>query len=70
MQASLLRSTGSYILFVVGMGESAESSHTVGRCQQEAYQAMLHKGNTEYLKRVSHTEPMAALGLLTTALWC
>lgn len=69
MQASLL-STASYILFVVGMGESTESSHTVGRCQQEASQAMLHKGNTEHLKRVSQTEPTAALGLLTTALWC
>ena len=56
-QTSLLRSTASANLFVVRMGESAES-YQVGRFQQEANQAMLHKENT------------AALGLRTSALWC
>lgn len=32
---------------------SVESYHPMGRSQQEANQAMLHKGNTEYLKTVT-----------------
>lgn len=42
------------ILYTVCRGkngiESAESCHTMGQSQQDAYQAILHEGNTGYLK--------------------
>lgn len=45
----------------------AESYHTAGRGQQEAYQAMLHKG-TQSISSMSQTKHKMALGLINTGL--
>lgn len=63
-----LLSRGASSIWTQGKGDkAAESHHTAGRGQQEAYQAMLHKG-TQGISSMSQTKHKMALGLINTGL--